>query len=91
VCVCVSVHVCIDECKVTFNLYALAKVYTKKSFYSTKTKHFVIAMIMDLGTAAIESQTHTHIYNIYKNTHILVFALQTQVYRSLHILRFLGL
>jgi len=35
----------------------------KRSFYSTKTKHFVIAMIMDFGTAAIESQhTHTHTY-----------------------------
>jgi len=89
--VCVCVHVCIDECKVTFNLYALAKVYTKKSFYSTKTKHFVIAMIMDLGTAAIESQTHTYIYNIYKNSHIHVFPLQTQVCRSLNVLQFLGL
>jgi len=27
---CVCVCVCIDECKVTFNLYALAKVYTQK-------------------------------------------------------------
>lgn len=57
--------VCIDECKVTFNLYALAEKFTpKKVLAGAKTKHFVIALIMDFRLPSCDFRmqiyTHTH-------------------------------
>jgi len=56
------VNVCLDESKVTFNLYALAEKFTpKKLLAGTKTKHFVIALIMDFTFPPPHTHTHMHI------------------------------